>query len=198
MRPQIDVPPGLDPKPYYAAAFGIGIAAAGIMTLLMWVARAAGWTQLDLAMILGTASVFTDQPGGGAWTQGLVVMLLFGGIFALAYAWVFEFWPHHTARAWIGALAGVVHAVIGGAMMWWMIPLLHSGGAMDPRLADPGFMAANYGSASAAEFILLHIVYGTVIGGWMHFAPVATRYLAALTARDKDDSQRPGLTPHAA
>src|SRR5262245_40743398 len=133
MRPQVDRPPGIDPKPYYAAAFGIGIAAAGVMTILMWAARQAGWSQLDLAMTLGTASVFTGVPGGGAWTQGLIVMLLVGGVFALAYAWVFEYWPHHRARAWIGALVGMVHAVIGGAMMWWMMPLLHGDVAGDRR-----------------------------------------------------------------
>jgi hypothetical protein len=29
-------------------------------------------------------------------------------------------------------------------------------------------------------------VYGAIIGGWMHWAPVATRYLALLAARDKE------------
>jgi hypothetical protein len=186
MRPHVDRPPGIDAKPYYAAAFGIGIVAAGIMAILMWSARAVGWTDLDLAMIIGTASIFTNEPGGGAWVQGLTVMLIFGGVFALAYAWVFEYWPHHTARAWLGALVGTVHAVVGGGMLWWMMPLLHPGSSPDPRLADPGFMAANYGSAAVAIFVGLHIVYGAIIGGWMHWAPVATRYLALLAARDKE------------
>jgi len=90
----------------------------------------------------------------------------------------------HKARAWIGALIGLVHSVIGGAMMWWMMPMLHSAGTGDPRLADPGFMGANYGSGAAAVFVGLHVVYGVVIGEWMHFAPVATRYLGELAARD--------------
>lgn len=198
MRPTVDHPPGIDPKPYYAAAFGIGIVAAGVMTILMWAARQAGWSQLDIAMTLGTASVFTNEPGGGAWVQGLTVMLIAGGVFALAYAWIFEFWPHHTARAWIGALVGMVHAVIGGAMMWWMMPALHSASPADARLADPGFMGANYGSAEVAIFVGLHVVYGTIIGGWMHFAPVATRYLSELAARDRVLDEPPRMTPRAA
>jgi hypothetical protein len=184
MRPKVDTPPGLDAKPYYAAAFGIGIIAAGVMTVLMWMARRSGFSDLDLAMTLGTASVFTDDPNAGAWTQGLIVMLIAGGVFALGYAWVFEFWPHHRARAWIGALVGMVHAVIGGAMMWMLMPVLHSGTGADPRLADPGFMGASYGSGAVAVFVGLHVVYGTIIGGWMHFAPVATRYLGELAAKD--------------
>jgi hypothetical protein len=60
------------------------------MTLLMWLARLEGLTQLDLAMTLGTASVFSSEPSPGAWTQGFIVMLLAGGVFALVYAWVFE------------------------------------------------------------------------------------------------------------
>lgn len=186
MRPTVDTPPGIDPKPYYAAAFGIGIIAAGMMTLLMWLMRLGGWSDLDLAMILGTASVFTDDPNAGAWTQGLIVMLTIGGVFALAYAWVFECWPHHKARAWIGALTGLVHAAIGGAMMWWMMPMLHGEVGSDPRLADPGFMGASYGPGGVAVFVGLHVVYGAIIGGWMHAAPVATRYLGELAARDRE------------
>jgi hypothetical protein len=180
-----DSPPGLDSKPYYASAFGIGIIAAAVMTLLMWLARLNGISNLDIAMTLGTASVFTDEATPGAWTQGLIVMLLAGGVFALVYAWVFEYWPHHRARAWLGALIGMVHAVIGGAAMWVLMPALHSDHPKNPLLADPGFMGANYGSATVAFFVGLHIIYGTIIGGWMHFAPVAVSYLGALAARDE-------------
>jgi hypothetical protein len=184
MKTHYDTAPGLDPKPYYACAFGIGIIAAAVMTLMMWLARMAGISNLDIAMTLGTASVFTDDPTPGAWTQGLIIMLCMGGLFALGYAWVFEYWPHHRARAWLGALIGMVHAVIGGAMMWILMPLLHSDHPKDPLLANPGFMGASYGSATVAFFVSLHIIYGTIIGGWMHFAPVATSYLSALSARD--------------
>jgi len=32
-------------------------------------------------------------------------------------------------------------------------------------------------------FIVLHVVYGGIIGGWMHAAPLATRYLNSVTGR---------------
>jgi hypothetical protein len=88
----------------------------------------------------------------------------------------------------------VVHSVIGGAMLAVLMPALHSGGPT--LLNDPGFMGVHYGSATVAVFVGLHVVYGGIIGGWMHFAPVATRYLGELTARD-EDHRHPG-TPHVA
>lgn len=196
MRQHFDVPPGLDPKPYFACAFGIGIVAAAVMTLLMWLARLEGLTQLDLAMTLGTASVFSNDASPGAWTQGFIVMLLAGGVFALVYAWVFEYWPHHAARAWLGAMIGVAHSVVGGAMMAVLMPALH--GSHPSLLADPGFMGIHYGSTTVAVFVGLHVVYGAIIGGWMHFAPAATRYLDQLAARDQEMRQEPPGTPHAA
>ena len=181
----IDVPPGIDPKPYYASAFGIGIIAAGAMTLLLYLARLAGITRLDLGMSLGTVTSLTYGASPGAWFEGFLAMLLCGGLFALLYALIFEEWPHHTARAWLGALIGAVHAVVGGALLAVLMPLLHtrmSPPPADPLLADPGFMGVHYGMTTVWVFLALHVVYGAIIGGWMHAAPLATRYLAAFAA----------------
>ena len=95
-----------DPHTYYAAAFGIGVIAAGVMTLLTFVARQAGWTTFDLAMTLGTVSAFVGAPGPGVWIQGFLAVLVCGGIFALAYASVFEYLGSRGARAWRGVLTG--------------------------------------------------------------------------------------------
>ncbi len=181
----IDTEPGIDSKPYYASAFGIGVVAAGVMTLLLWLARVAGITKLNLAMSLGTVTSATLGASPGAWFQGMLAMLTVGGIFALVYAWIFEAWSHHEARAWLGAIIGAGHSIVGGALLGWMMPPLHPGPppSGDALLADPGFMGMHYGMAAAVVFIALHIVYGAIIGGWMHAAPLATRYLAAVTER---------------
>ncbi len=180
----VDVPPGPDPKPYYASAFGIGIVAASVMLGLLWAARLAGWTQFNLGMTLGLASsYYTLGESPGAWVQGMMAVLVCGGLFALVYAWVFEVWSHHTARAWLGALLGAAHSIVGGALMAWLIPAINPGVAGDPLLAHPGFMGVGYGMATVAVFIAVHIAYGAVIGGWMHAAPLATRYLSEVAAK---------------
>ena len=55
-----------DPHTYYAAAFGIGIIAAGVMTLLTFLAREAGWTNFDLAMTLYQPSCDGIDTGVGS------------------------------------------------------------------------------------------------------------------------------------
>lgn len=181
----VDTPPGIDPKPYYASAFGIGVLAAGVMTLLLWLARMEGLTKLDLGMSLGTVSGITLGNSPGAWFEGFLAMLICGGVFALGYAWIFEAWPHHNARAWLGAMIGAVHSVIGGALLGVSMPVLHPGAPApgDPLIGDPGFMGVHYGMATVWVFLGLHVVYGAMIGGWMHAAPLATRYLSAVAAR---------------
>jgi hypothetical protein len=185
-----------DPKPYYASAFGIGIVAAAVMTALMWAARAAGWTQFDLAMTLGTVSLFVDEPGPGVWFQGFLAVLGTGGLFALVYAAVFETWGY-KARAWEGALLGAVHAVIGGALLGWVMPLVHSPIRDYPLLSNPGFMAMNYGVQTAVIFLALHVIFGAMVGGWMHVAPLATRHLGVVAAWHRRPPAPPISGPHA-
>ena len=170
-----------DPKSYYAAAFGIGVVAAGVMTLLTWVARSASLTEFDLAMTLGTVSLFVDAPGPGVWFQGFLAVLFTGGVFGLVYAWLFEVCGCR-ARAWEGALFGAVHAAIGGALLGWIMPLMHDPIPGHPLLTNPGFMGVNYGLNTVYVFLALHIVFGAMVGGWLHLAPLATRHLALLYA----------------
>lgn len=173
----------LDSRPYYSAAFGIGIIAAGLMVLLEHFARRAGLTEMDLSMILGTVTTITLGPTPGAWFQGFLTVLACGGVFALFYAWVFEAWWAHTARAWLGALLGAGHAIVGGAILGWLMPPLHPSVPDHPLLADPGFMGSHYGGQTVAVFTFMHVFFGLVIGGWMHYAPLVRRYLGAVAER---------------
>jgi hypothetical protein len=168
---------------YYATAFGIGIVAAALMTAALRIAEAWGLTEFDLSMTLGTVTTMTMGPTPGAWVQGFLAVLLCGGVFALLYAWVFESWPAHTARAWLGALVGVPHALLGGLMLGWLMPPLHPSTPNHPLLSDPGFMAVNYGTQTAVVFGLMHVLFGSIVGGWMHFAPYDKRYLAGVAER---------------
>jgi hypothetical protein len=180
-----DVDPGLDPKPYYATAFWVGVVAAGVATVLLAVARGVGLTRLNLAMSLGAFGGTTQEASPGAWYFGFVVVLICGGLFALVYAWIFEAWPRHTARAWLGAAFGVVQALIVGAVLAALVPALHAGADPTdrPLLGDPGFMGVNYGVATLCVFVALHVAYGAMIGGWMHASPLADRYLRAFAER---------------
>ena len=190
--PDEAIPTRLDSKPYYSSAFGIGIVAAAVMTLALWIAQQAGWTKLDLAMTLGTVSGVVWGPSPGAWVQGFIAMLICGGLFALVYAWLFEVQPAHTARAWSGGILGALHAIAGGALLGWTMPYLHPAMPNYPLLADPGFMAANYGSQTVAVFVGIHVLYGAMVGCWMHYSRVDSKYLGWVKALHDRARQRRG------
>lgn len=184
-----------DPIHYYGSAFAIGVAAAGVMTLAGDLAQRAGWTTFDLPMTLGTVTAFADTPSPGAWFQGFIAVLLCGGVFALAYAWLFELLGPRGPRAWRGVLIGFAHAAIGGALLAVVTPALHAPMPDHPLLADPGFMAANYGSQTALVFLGLHILFGAIVGAWLHYAPVTRNHLAAVW-QARHPGQSPGRPAH--
>lgn len=131
---------------------------------------AAAWlrlTRLDIPLVLGTA-VLRDRMRARA--AGYAAHLLIGVGSAAVYAAA-------GATAWgIGALAGLVHGVVAATVVY---PVLLP--AASPRMSlrrdpgravleAPGALMLAYGRATPLVLLALHVVYGTLVGGFAAMA----------------------------
>jgi hypothetical protein len=143
-----------------------GLLATAALTVLMTGAQLAGWTRLDLPLLLGT--MVTPDPDR-ARVLGFFIHLLNGQGFALGYAAVFSVLG--TATVWLGALLGLLHALVALTVI---VPLLVG---VHPRLASPraglstgavleppGLLALNYGRETPLVTIVAHVAFGAALG----------------------------------
>ena len=146
-----------------------GLIGTVILTTGLRLAQELGWTRMDIPLLLGTA--FTADRGRAEAT-GYALHFLNGLLFALAYGAVFA--AVGRAGVLFGVALGFVHALFaGGALVNVLLPAVHprmgtrwSDSRESPLLETPGFMLRNYGRATAAVTVLLHLVYGGIVGGF--------------------------------
>ena len=146
-----------------------GLVGTAILSSGLRLAQEAGWTRMDLPLLLGTA--FTSDRSR-AELIGFAVHFANGLLFSLGYGLVFAAVGH---ASWLfGAALGFVHALFaGGALVNVLLPAVHprmgkpwSDAAETPILEPPGFMLVNYGRATAVVTVALHLVYGAVVGAF--------------------------------
>lgn len=144
-----------------------GLVGTVVLTSGLRLAQEAGWTRMDVPLLLGTA--FTSHRSH-AQVIGYAVHFVNGLLFSLVYAFVFA--AVDEASWWFGALLGVVHALFaGGALVNLLLPAIHprmgtpwSDAEETPLLEPPGFMLWNYGHATVGVTLGLHVVYGALVG----------------------------------
>ena len=137
-------------------AFFAGVIAASVMSAVMWIGRAMGMP-VNLEMMLG--SWLTLGIGPITWTIGLAMHLIIGGLFGFVYGAILE---RTRASSGMGMTLGVAHAVIAGFALG-MVPALHP--LVGEVIAAPGPYMLNMGWPGAAAFLILHMMYGGVVGG---------------------------------
>jgi len=124
-------------------------------------------TRIDLPFLLGTA--FTgDRTRARALGYGLHFVA--GLVFASLYYVVFR--SIDEASWWLGALFGLVHALFAGtALVNILLPLVHprmatifSAANASPLLEPPGFLLLNYGTSTPVLMIVVHVIYGAIVG----------------------------------
>ena len=138
-------------------AFWAGIVGGVVMTILMWMARTFMGMPMNLEMMEGTMLVRPPRPV--AWAVGLVMHLMISGLIGLLYAWAFEH-VTHRAGAGVGALFGLVHAVLAGLAMG-MVPAIHP--LIPGEMPAPGAFLSNIPMGPVAVFAL-HVIFGSVVG----------------------------------
>ena len=140
-----------------------------VLTSALRLAQELGLTRMDIPLLLGT--VFTDRRGPAS-VLGYVIHFGNGLVFALGYYAIFRAVDH---AGWLfGAVLGVVHAgLAGGALITVLLPAIHprmgtpwSDAKETPILEPPGFLLMNYGRRTAIWTLLIHVVYGAIVGGF--------------------------------
>lgn len=143
-----------------------GLAATAALTSVLIAAQLAGWTRLDLPLLLGT--LFVEDPDH-ARAVGFVVHLIVGQLFALLYAAGFALLG--LATWWLGALFGLLHVSVA---LTALIPLF---AGLNPRISSlraglesrtvlepPGLLALNYGFQTPLVAVVAHVLYGALLG----------------------------------
>jgi len=145
-----------------------GFAATVVLTSLTIAGQSLGLTRIDIPFILGT--MFTPDRDR-AKVIGLLVHLVNGWIFALAYALFFQ--SVHVANWWYGSMIGFAQGVIVVVAVLPLLPGIHPRMVSDFRgpeptrlLEPPGFLATNYGRMTPVVTIIAHAIYGAIIGAF--------------------------------
>ncbi len=146
------------------AIFGFGATIA--LTSIMATAQMAGWSRMDMPMMLGTMLV--EDPDR-ARIAGLGLHIVNGYVFALAYAAAFA--AIGEASWWLGAVFGAFHGIAVLTLVMPMLPGVHprmaserAGTTLDHALEPPGLLGLNYGTRVPLITLFAHIVYGTLLG----------------------------------
>lgn len=138
-------------------AFFAGVFGAAIMSLLLAIARVWGM-EANPSLLLG--SMITRLMDSSTWFLGFLLHLAIGGVFGLIYGQIFERWLHRASASG-GAAIGFIHAIIAGLLVG-LAPVVHP--LMPQTLAAPGVFFTNLGTAAVIAFIVLHVLYGMLVG----------------------------------
>lgn len=144
------------------AAIIAGVVATVVMTIVMYMGRAVMPQQMPMNILHMLGTMMTRSTGP-AYIMGAMMHGVMGIVFALIHVAVFvAFGLEDGLIAW-GILFGVVHWVIVGmgmGMMGTMHPVMRSG-----DMPAPGAFAKNLPMINVMGFLMVHVIYGLVVGG---------------------------------
>lgn len=141
----------------YGQAFVAGVVAGMLVSAVSAAARAVG-VPVNFELLLGT--LLGHPPSLWTWLGGLAAHLLLAGLIGLGYGWAFE---TLSGRAdWrVGLAFGLVHALVVGLLLW-VLPVVHP--LVAERIPAPGPFLAGAGAAGVLIEVVVHMMYGAVVG----------------------------------
>ncbi len=116
--------------------------------------------KMDLLKMLGTMML---PVSGMTYGIGLMIHLVMSLVFASAHA-AFYLWLDIESSYAIGILFGIVH-FIGTGMFFGMITASIHRGVRDGAVEAPGFFALKLGVPTAMGALVVHILFGLLVGG---------------------------------
>lgn len=142
----------------------VGVAVVG--TILLSGVLIAGWTRMDVPLILGTA--FVADPDR-ARVVGFGLHIVNGLLFALLHTVTFALrgWATWWSGLLFGAFLGLVSLVLFVPLLAGVHPRMgstRSGPGATTLLEPPGLLGLNYGLATPAVTLAAHLVYGAALG----------------------------------
>ena len=142
------------------AAIIAGVVATVVMTIVMYMGRAMMPQQMPMNILHMLGTMMTRSTGP-AYVMGTMMHGVMGIVFALIHVAVFVAFGLEALLAW-GILFGVVHWVIAGmgmGMMGTMHPVMRSG-----EMMAPGPFVKNLPMMNVMGFLMVHVIYGLVVG----------------------------------
>lgn len=146
-----------------AAAVGAGVLAGTVMAVPMYMGRAMMPAQMrmDLFLLLGT--MMTPRiDRAAAYVMGAMMHAGASILFAFAHVGVFVVADIDSDFAVWGLLFGAGHWLVSGMAMG-MMPMMHPL-VRDHELENPGPFAMSMGAMTAMGFLMLHLLFGVVVG----------------------------------
>jgi hypothetical protein len=147
-----------------------GFVATVFLTSIMVASQLFGLSRMDLPLMLGT--ILVEDPDR-ARVIGFVIHLVNGQIFALLYVAAFALIG--SASWWLGGLFGLAHGVAALVVIVPILPGVHSrmasertGPDLRAVLEPPGPFCLNYGRQTPVFTIAAHVVYGVLLGSFIH------------------------------
>lgn len=143
-----------------------GFVGTVVLTGVMVSAQLAGWTRMDMPMMLGT--MFTAKVER-ARVLGVFAHLAAGQVFALMY--LLGFWKLGRSGILLGGLFGLVHGLAVLTLIVPFLPAIHprmaserSGPEIEAALEPPGLFALNFGASTPAVTLVAHVLFGITLG----------------------------------
>jgi hypothetical protein len=149
----------MDFEPGWAILAGLIGGAVMAVILYMGIAMLPQQMKMNLFLMLGTMML---PMGVAAIVMGAMAHVVMSVAFGLIYGAAFSVAGIESAQAAWGLLFGLVHwAAVGMAL--GMLPLMH------PRIRDgemqaPGFFALSYPPMTVMGFLMLHLIFGLIVG----------------------------------
>lgn len=143
-----------------------GLIATAVLTAVMIGAQLAGFTRLDLPLMLG--SIVVADPDR-ARVAGFFIHLVNGQGFALGYAAVFA--ASGESTWWAGASLGALHGAVALLVIMPLLPGVHphmaserAGLSAGAGLEPPGLLGLNYGRETPLVTLAAHVAFGLALG----------------------------------
>ena len=149
----------MDFEPGWAILAGLIGGTVMAVILYMGIIMLPRQMKMNLFMMLGSMML---PVGAAAFVMGAMIHIGMSLVFGLIHGAVFAVADIDSAEAAWGLLFGVVHwAIVGMAlgMMSMMHPRMRSG-----EIDEPGFYALRYPPMTAMGFLMLHLVFGAIVG----------------------------------
>jgi hypothetical protein len=149
------------------AALAGGFIGTLVLTTGLRAATELQLTRIDLPFLLGSM-ITRDRARAAAF--GYALHFGFGLLFATGYYAVFA--AIDESSWWLGAALGLLHALFAGtALVNLLLPLVHprmatpfTAANVSPLLEPPGFLLLNYGYSTPVVMIVVHLLYGAIVG----------------------------------
>ena len=144
------------------AAIYSGLIAGALMFIPIYLGRMMMPEQMkmDLLKMLGTMMM---PVSGMTYGIGLMVHAVMSIVFASAHA-AFYLWLDIESGYAIGLLFGLIHFVGTGIFFGMLAPSIHRG-IKDGAVDAPGYFALKLGKMTAMGALLIHLLFGVVVGG---------------------------------